>query len=44
MDWWLTSAVLAAAAVAYAYREHTRHWRRLAALFASLADKYGGGK
>ncbi len=22
--------------------EHARHWRRLAALFASLADKYGG--
>ncbi len=42
MDWWLAIMVLAAAAVAYAYREHTRHWRRLAALFASLADKYGG--
>jgi hypothetical protein len=42
MDWWLAITVLAAAAVAYAYREHTRHWRRLTALFASLAEKYGG--
>jgi hypothetical protein len=42
MDWWLAIMVLAAAAVAYAYREHTRHWRRLAALFASLAHKYEG--
>jgi len=42
MDWWLAITILAAAAVAYAYREHTRHGRRLTALFASLADKYGG--
>ena len=42
MDWWLTITVLVAAAVAYAYCEHTRHWRRLEALFASLADKHGG--
>jgi len=42
MYWWLAITVLAATAVAYAYREHTRHWRRLAALFASLADEYGG--
>jgi hypothetical protein len=42
MDWWLAITVLAAAAVAYAYREHRRHWRRLAALFASLSDEYGG--
>jgi hypothetical protein len=42
MDWWLAITVLAGAAVAYAYREHTRHGRRLTALFASLADSYGG--
>ncbi len=42
MDWWLAITVFCAAAVAYAYREHTRHRRRLAALFASLADQYGG--
>jgi len=42
MDWWLAIIVLAVAAVAYAYREHTRHRRRLAALFASLSEKYGG--
>ena len=42
MNWWLAITVLAAAAMAYAYREHTRHSRQLATLFASLADKYGG--
>jgi cbb3-type cytochrome oxidase subunit 3 len=42
MDWWLAITVLFAAAVAYAYREHTRHRRRLAALFASLAEEHQG--
>ncbi len=42
MDWWLAITIFVAAAVAYGYREHTRHRRRLAALFASLAEEYQG--
>ena len=42
MFWWLVITVVVAAAVAFAYREHTRHARRLTALFAALAEQYGG--
>lgn len=42
MYWWLAITVFVAAALAYAYREHARDRRRLTALFASLADTFGG--
>ena len=42
MEWWLAITALAAAALGYAYREHTRHRRRLGTLFASIAEERGG--
>jgi hypothetical protein len=42
MEWWLAITALAVAALAYAYREHARHRRRLGPLFASIAEERGG--
>ncbi len=42
MFWWIVIALVVSAAVIYAYREDQRDSRQLAALFAGLAEKYGG--
>ena len=42
MFWWIVILLVVCAAVIYAYHEHHRDSRRLAVLFASLAEKYGG--
>ncbi len=42
MFWWIVIASAVCAAVIYAYREHRKDSRRLAALFLGLAEKYGG--
>jgi hypothetical protein len=42
LDWWLIIAGLIAAALVTGYRDHTRHRRRLARIFAVLAARHGG--
>ncbi len=42
MDWWLIIGGVIAAALAFAYWDHTRQSRRLAGIFAVLAAKHGG--
>ncbi len=42
MDWWLIVTAVVAAALAYAYWDHTNQSRHLGKLFALLATKYRG--
>ena len=42
MDWWLIIGGVVAAALAFAYWEHTRQSRRLAGFFTVLAARHGG--
>ncbi len=42
MFWWIVITLFVSAAVIYAFRDHRQDSRRLAALFAGLAEKYGG--
>ena len=42
MDWWLIIGGVVAAALAFAYWDHTRQSRRLAGIFTVLAARHGG--
>jgi hypothetical protein len=42
MDWWPIIGGVVAAALAFAYWDHTRQSRRLAGIFAVLAARHGG--
>ena len=42
MDWWFVIGILAAAALAYAYREHTSQRRQLETWLASIAEGVRG--